>query len=152
MLRLPHYSYEKTFSAGTTEDDQEELEMPCAWGILCDVDIAFRHGTDRKCKVHIDDGLHQAFPTNPEANYAFDGFTLHIADEYELPSGTRKIYLRGWNEGVHPHTVAVSFRVKLPQRLTKTEQALVEILQYFQLLLGQLPAETEETKEEVVSK
>jgi hypothetical protein len=133
---VPHYSYEKTFAAGTSRDSQEALEMPCHWGILCDVHIAFRWGTSRLCHVHLDDGLHQIFPTNPEGTYAFDGYTLPLEGEYELQPGTRKIYLRGWNEGNHPHTVAVAFRVRIPERLTATEQLLLRLVEVLERMLG----------------
>ena len=133
---MPHYSYEKTFKAGTTKDAQEELEMPCHWGILCDVHVSFRWGTDRKCHVHIDESLHQIFPTNPDGNYAFDGYTLPVRDEYELLPGTRKIHLRGWNEGIYPHTVAVAFRIKIPGRLTKTEELLNRLLRIWERVMG----------------
>lgn len=131
---MPHYSYEHTFAAGGSEDNQEQLEMPCFWGMLTNVIISFRFGTDRKCHVHIDDGLHQIFPTNPEANYAFDGIAILIEDKYELLPDTRKIYLRGWNTGQFPHTVAVAFEIKPPERYTVTEVALLKLVNIIERL------------------
>jgi hypothetical protein len=124
---MPHYSYEKTFTAEGSVNAPEELEMPCAWGILTDVVIAFRFGTDRTTHVHIDDALHQIFPTNPKETYAFEGYTLTITDKYELLPDTRKIYLRGWNEGTYPHTIAVAFKVELPERFTPAENAIIKL-------------------------
>jgi len=134
---MPHYSYEKTFTPGHSADDPEELEMPCAWGILTDVVIAFRFGTDRKTHVHIDEVLHQIFPTNPEETYAYDGYTLTITDRYELLKDTRKIYLRGWNEGIYPHTIAVAFKIELPERYTPAESAIMRMARSLdQLIFG----------------
>lgn len=133
---MPHYSYVKTFEAGTSEDSQEELEMKCHWGILCDLTITFPPGAHGVCHVHIDEGIHQIFPTNPEGNYALNDYTLHIDDEYELLPGVRKIYIRGWNEGGYPHTIAVTFKVRIPTRLTKTEELLSELTKFFKRLLG----------------
>ena len=144
---MPHYSYEKTFKAGTSEDDQEELEMKCHWGVLFDVTISWRSGTDRQCHVHIDESIHQIYPTNPEGNYAYDGYTLSIRDEYELLPGTRKIYLRGWNTGSHPHTIAVAFRIRMPARLTKTEELLDRLLGLFELVIGRSPKSRISAKE-----
>jgi len=132
---MPHYSYEKTFAPGHSAGDPEELEMPCAWGILTDVVIAFRFGTDRTTHVHIDEVLHQIFPTNPEETYAFDGYTLTISDKYELLPATRKIYLRGWNEGDYPHTVAVAFKIELPERYTPAEQAIIRLADLWEQVL-----------------
>lgn len=134
---MPNYSYEKTFTAGKTKTEEEELEMPCFWGVLTNITISFRFGTDRTTHVHIDDGLHQIFPTNAKETYAYDGYTLEIKDKYELLPDTRKIYLRGWNEGTYPHTVAVSFEIQPPERYTPLEKALfklISILEY--VLLG----------------
>jgi hypothetical protein len=133
---MPHYSYEKTFTPGTTRETEEELEMPCHWGILCDVIISFRTGTDRKTHVHIDESIHQIFPTNPNGDYAFDGYTSFINDEYELLQGTRTIYLRGWNTGTYPHTVAVSFRIKPPPALTTLETTVNRMLKLWERLTG----------------
>lgn len=110
--------------------------MPCHWGILCDIDISFRWGTSRLCHVHIDDKLHQAFPTNPKGDYAFDGYTIHITDEYELEKGTRKLILKGWNTGSYAHTVAVAFRIKMPERLSITEKALWRMVELWERLTG----------------
>lgn len=132
---MPQYSYEKTFTAGTTEATQEEKEMPCHWGILKDVHISFRWGTGRLCHVHIDESLHQIFPTNPEGNYAFDGYTLPITDEYVLLPGVSKIYLRGWNEGSYNHTVAVAFKIEIPERLSKVEKLLERQYELFKELM-----------------
>jgi hypothetical protein len=106
-----HYSYEHTFSANGKKANEEEEIMECAWGILTNVDISFQWGTSRRCHVHIDETKHQIFPTNPNGNYAFEGYTLHITGKYELLPATRKIYLRGWNEGNNDHTIAVAFEV-----------------------------------------
>jgi len=132
---LPHYSYEKTFTAGGSKEAEEELEMPCPWGILTDVVLAFRYGTDRRCHVHIDESLHQIFPTNPEETYAFDGYTLTISDRYELLPATRKIYLRGWNEGTYPHTIAVAFKIELPERYTPAEAAIIRLAELWEQAL-----------------
>lgn len=133
---MPHYSYEKTFTAGKSKTTQEELEMSCHWGILCDITISWRAGTDRQTHVHIDDGLHQIYPTNPKGDYAFDDYTLRITGEYELTKGTRKLYLRGWNTGVHDHEVAVTFRIKIPERLSIADKALVKLVKMFERFIG----------------
>lgn len=133
---MPHYSYEHTFTAGGTRAEEEELEMKCHWGILCEVVISFPWGAMRKCHVHIDGSLHQIFPTNPEEAYAFNGFNLNIEDEYEIEKGVTKLYLRGWNEGTHNHTIRVAFRIKLPERLSRTDQLLEKILGNWERLMG----------------
>jgi hypothetical protein len=125
---MPHYSYDYTFEEGHSKETQESLEMPCAWGTLTDVNISFPAGCHGVVHVHIDQELHQIFPTNAEADYALDDFTLSIKDEYELIEGTRKIYLIGWNEGTYPHKISVSFTVVPFERMTAAEQAILEIL------------------------
>lgn len=132
---MPHYSYRKTFTSGKSEDAQEELEMPCHWGILTDVTITFPDGCHEVVHVHIDDGLHQIFPTNPEANYALNGYTLPIKGEYLLLPSKRKIFLRGWNAGVYDHTISVTFRIRIEKRLTKTEELLKKIYELWERVI-----------------
>lgn len=126
---MPHYSYTKTFAAGGAKTAPEEREMKCMWGILTDVTFTFPPGCHGVCHAHIDESLHQIFPTNPEEDYALDNYTLPIHDEYELLPGTRKLYLRGYNTGIYPHTISVTFRVKLPKRLSTMEKLFMKMLQ-----------------------
>lgn len=133
---MPHYSFSKTFSSGGNKTSQEELVMECHWGILTDVAITFAPGCHRVCHVHVDEALHQIFPTNPEADYAGDGYTLLIKDEYTLLPGTKKICLRGYNTGIYDHTIEVSFRIKLPERYTPMETALFRLIKILERMLG----------------
>jgi len=133
---MPHYSYTKTFAAGKTKTSQEELEMRCHWGILTDIAITFHGGCHDVCHVHVDGSLHQIFPTNAEADYALDGYTLLIRDEYELLPGTKQIYLRGYNTGTYDHTIDVSFLIKLPERYTPMETALFRLIKILERMLG----------------
>jgi len=129
---VPHYSYEYTFEEGHSKQSQESLEMPCAWGTLTNMNISFPAGCHGVVHVHVDQELHQIFPTNAEADYALDDYTLPITDEYELIEGTRKIYLTGWNEGIYPHKISVSFTVIPFGRITPVEDVLLKILSVLQ--------------------
>jgi hypothetical protein len=131
---LPHYSYEHTFQPGGTKDKQEEHEMPCPSGTLTNVLINFKAGCHGLVHVHIDEALHQIFPTNPEEDYSFDDYTVEIKDKYELLPGTRKLYLRGYNEGVYPHTIHVAFEIEAKEVLSEAEEAVISIAE---LLAGE---------------
>ncbi len=133
---MPNYSYEKTFTAGKDATSQEKVEMPCAWGVLKDVTISFPAGCHGYMHVHIDDELHQIFPTNAEATYSLDNFTLHITDTYVLPDKKRKIYLRGWNEGAYEHTISVTFTVTPYEEYNPVERVLLKILNILERLFG----------------
>jgi len=133
---MPHYSYTKTFAAGTTKTSQEKLKMNCHWGILTDMAITFPAGCHGECHAHIDESLHQIFPTNTEADYALDGYTLLIRDEYELLPGTKQIYLQGYNTGKYDHAIDVSFLIKLPERYTPMETALFRLITILERMLG----------------
>ena len=133
---MPHYSYSHTFIADGSRDNEEELEMPCHWGILTDVLITFAPGCHGVVFVHLDESLHQIYPTNPEDAYSGDGYTIEIRDEYELLPATRRIYLRGWNTGVYPHTIRVAFRIKMPERLSTTEKLLDRMVTLWESITG----------------
>ena len=124
---MPHYSYEHTFTVGTTKTSQEELEMPCAWGILTNVLVAFAAGCHGVVHVHLDESLHQIFPTNPNGQYSFDDVTVPVHDKYELLPATRKIYLRGWNTGTYPHTIRVGFEIEPTEPVSAVDKAIMSI-------------------------
>lgn len=134
---MPHYSYRKTFTPGTDKESFEELEMPCYWGILTDLIISFPAGCHGLVHVHIDESIHQIFPTNSEEDYVLDDIDMKIPDEYELLPDTRKIYLRGYNEDdTYPHTIDICFTVKPFERYTPAEEALFRILRILERLVG----------------
>ncbi len=114
----------------------EELEMKCCWGTVKDVTITFPAGCHNVCHAHIDDELHQMFPTNPEGDYALNDVTLPIDDEYGLLADKVKIYLRGYNTGIFNHEISVTFKVIPPSVFTPIETILLRILKILERVTG----------------
>jgi hypothetical protein len=133
---LPDYSYSKQFTAGTDETSQEELEMPCHWGTITRLRIHFPNGCHGVCHVHIDQELHQVYPTNPEGDYALNGVTVVIDDRYKIPKDVRKLCLKGYNLGQYPHTISVSFTVESDYIPNPAEQAIMNIYNLLKRIFG----------------
>jgi len=133
---VPDYSYSKTFAVGTDKTSEEELEMLCHWGTVKETAIHFPDGCHGVIHVHIDDGLHQVYPTNPEADYALDGFTRIIRDRYKLMPGTKKLILKGYNLGIYPHTIKVMFTVEVDYIPNPAEQAMIGIYNLLKKIFG----------------
>ncbi len=133
---MPNYSYSKTFVIGTDKDSPEQLEMPCHWGTLRETTISFPDGCHGVAHVHVDDGLHQIYPTNPEETYALDGFTLIITDRYKIMEGTSKLWLRGYNKGIYPHTVKVTLTIEVDYVPNPAEEAILGIFKLLRRLFG----------------
>ena len=124
---MPHYSYEHTFIAGGDKAHQEEEEMECSQGILKNVMIAFAAGCHGVVHIHIDETLHQIFPTNPNGTYKFNDVAVIIYSPYVLLPSTRKIYLRGWNEGIYNHTIYLSFEIEPAEKVSAVDKAILEM-------------------------
>lgn len=110
--------------------------MPCTYGILTDVNISFPMGCNGFVHIHIDYGLHQVYPTNPEDNFALSGHVLPIVDRYKLSDNTENLYLKGWNEGIYNHTIEVSFTIISDFKPTPAEEAILKIQNILKRLVG----------------
>lgn len=134
---MPHYSYSKTFTHGKDKRSQQQLTMPCTYGVLTDVIIHFPAGCFALTNVTINDGLHQVFPTNPSGTYALDDFTIAIEDKYNMEQGKSKLILKGWNEDEEfDHTIKVAFRIIPYEEYSPVEKVLLKILSILERLFG----------------
>ena len=133
---MPNYSYSKTFATGTDKESKEQLEMPCHWGTLKETAISFPDGCHGVCHVSIHDGLHQIYPTNPEEDYALDGFTLVIKDKYKILPDTRKLILKGYNKGIYTHTIKVILTIEVDYVPNPAEEAILGIYKLLKRIFG----------------
>jgi len=70
-------------------------------------------------------GLHQFYPTNPEANFSSSGETISWAEDYKLDTGAFQMEAYAWNlDTVYDHTITV--RV-VCEALPDTSSLLTEI-------------------------
>ncbi len=81
------YSYAITVPAGTTEANPVVTRLKLTSGIIHQVDVEFRSGTDFRVGVRINQGLHQVYPTNPDGELKADGRPIIFPDYLKIATG-----------------------------------------------------------------
>lgn len=135
-----HYSFSKTFPAGESKATEISMNLPMSAGIIHDVFIDFPAGCMYLTHVKIVRGEFPVFPRQPSAYYAFEGFTLPIADYWELKPLEGHLTLVGYNEdATHDHTIRLAFQVSDPARYFAQEtqiELMGEFLDLQRRILG----------------
>lgn len=85
-------------------------------GIIHKVEMQFPVGCAEAAHCHINRGLHQVWPSNPENNYASDGHIIAFMESYELLTPPYNLDLWTWNESEnYDHKITVWISV-LPKK------------------------------------
>lgn len=125
------YSYPLTIPANTLEADKLKFILPLDRGEITRVMVQFPSGHMGLTHVGLNRGLHQLYPTNPEATFSSSSETI-VWDE-ELPSDTPPYQLEAyaWNEDTtYDHTITVRVVLKA---LVETTGLVDEIKKLFGL-------------------
>lgn len=106
------YSFALTIPANTPATAPEELEVELVPGIIHRVEVQFPFGVLAFAHVQVLRGVHQAWPSNPDADLASEGAIIGWDEHYELPVGETILTLRGWNlDDTWDHTITFRFAV-----------------------------------------
>jgi hypothetical protein len=103
-----YYVFSLTIPANTTQQDPERQVCQLTHGVIKKVAVAFPPGPKGLAHLVIRHWEHQAWPTNPEASFAWDNYTIEFDEEFELDTAPYTLTLEGWNEDdTHEHTITV---------------------------------------------
>ena len=106
------YSYEITVPAGTLEVNAVEQRLKLTAGIIHQVDVEFRSGTDFTVGVRIYRGGHQVYPTNPGGELKADGRPIIFPDYLELEAGSNELLVRAYApDAFYDHVVYIKIGV-----------------------------------------
>ena len=102
------YVFSITVPASTLESDPEVEEITLAPGEIHQVEIGFPWGCAGLTHVTIHRHKHQMWPTNPDADFAWNDYN-HVFEEAEECRGLEEHWsIRCWNEDTrHDHTVQI---------------------------------------------
>lgn len=77
-------------------------------GKITHVDIQFPSGVNALAHIAIAGGLHQAFPTNPDGNFASGNETISWDEDFDLLTGPLSLDAYTWNDDTtYDHTITV---------------------------------------------
>lgn len=111
------YRYSLTVPASTLVSAPATTIMYLAHGIIHQVEVGFPPGCAALVHVAIFRFEHQAWPTNPDGDFAWDDYNVVIRQEnFGLVHRPYTLSLRAWSEDtVYPHTIACRIGIKKPE-------------------------------------
>mgnify|MGYP001574837869 FL=1 len=116
-----YYDFDLVLPANTAKANAVKLNLPLAPGIINHVAIGFPPGPAALAHVQIFILEHQAWPTNPDSDFAWDDFTLEWDDYLPLSDEPFALSVRGWNtDSTFAHTITLRFGVVPPEVYWRT--------------------------------
>jgi len=112
------YAFSFTVQKNTTQQNQQLKRLKLCYGIIHQIDIVFPIGCRGLVHCHIDDALHQIWPTNPDSTFSGDGEVISGKEFYELKVEPFELQLWAWNEDdTYDHTIIVRIWMLKPWEL-----------------------------------
>lgn len=111
------YRYSLTVPPSTSQADPVTTTMHLAHGIIHQVEVGFPPGCAGLVHVAVFRFEHQAWPTNPDGEFAWDDYNVVITNEdFGLVTRPYTLSLRAWSEDTsYPHTIACRIGIKKPE-------------------------------------
>lgn len=111
------YRYSLTVPASTPATAPATKTMYLAHGIIHQVEVSFPPGCAALVHAAIFRFEHQAWPTNPDSEFAWDDYTVRITQEdFGLIHRPYTLSLRAWSEdATFPHTIVCRIGIKTPE-------------------------------------
>jgi len=126
------YSYAITVPAGTTEAAPVVTRLKLTAGIIHQVDVEFRSGTDFAVGVRINQGLHQVYPTNPDGEFRADGRPIIFPDYLKLETGKDELTVYCYAPtAAYDHDIYIKIGILAEDELrpmTTTDTLLIKFL------------------------
>lgn len=102
------YSYTITTPKNTLEGDKQKTTLKLARGIIHRVEFVFPPGPAGLLHLHINDALHQRWPSNTGENFASDDENIGFHEHLELSREPLELQAYTWNlDDTYPHTVII---------------------------------------------
>jgi hypothetical protein len=108
-----HYSYELIVLPAHTVDNPKVVPVTFGAGVVKHISLVFPVGCSRAVHVIVCDQAKQLLPTNPEGNYALDGYSVEMDVYLDMSTYGNQFYLMAWNDGTsYLHNIQCHFDVE----------------------------------------
>lgn len=91
------YSFSITTPANTAKANKQRTDLKITKGTINQVDIVFPSGPAALLHVVINRGLHQAWPSNPDEDFASDNDTISLSESYDILAAPYILKAFTWN-------------------------------------------------------
>jgi len=117
--------------ANTAQASPYEEDLQLTDGVITHVEVEFPAGCAGLAHSYARTGLHQVFPTNPDADLASDNHVVPWSEYEDLDTDPRVLTIGGWNlDETYAHTI--TWRIEL------TDREIAERLKANQSLMSRL--------------
>lgn len=129
------YDFAITVAANTTEANPTWQTMKLTKGVVHRVEVQFPIGCRALAHCVIMHGGHQFLPTNPDGNFASDGYVIPIDEHYELKAAPYSLRAKCWNEDdTYQHVITVRVGVLAKEVLSPLTGLGATFTKFFKLI------------------
>ena len=113
------YDYAILVPAKTARRDAEPQDLELTKGVIHRIEVQFPIGCRALAHCVLEHEGHQFLPTNPDGNFASDGYVIPIDEYYELKTDPYKLKAICWNEDdTYPHVITIRVGILSKEVLT----------------------------------
>jgi hypothetical protein len=105
--------------ANTPATHKVGTNLQLSAGKITEVHLQFPPGLDGLAHISINDGLHQLWPTNPEADFCTSEDVIIFAEDIDIGPDSNSLTAYTWNlDDTYDHTITVRIVVATPEEET----------------------------------
>lgn len=118
------YTYDLVVPANTLESAPVSQVMHLTAGVVHKLEVFFAAGCHHMVKVVIRDGLHQVWPTNPDAQLKANDHTISYPVWYDLAEAPYELVAYGWSpDTTYDHTITIRLGIDRREVLLPGERS-----------------------------
>jgi len=107
------YVFPITIPAGTLESAKTKTTLKLTAGRITRVHLEFPAGHMGLTHIHINVGLHQLYPTNPDADFSSSNETISFVEDLLLDRPPFEVQAHAWNlDDTYEHTITVRLELE----------------------------------------
>ncbi|MDE2469233.1 MAG: hypothetical protein KGL35_10950 [Bradyrhizobium sp.] len=118
-----------TIPANTPQTAPVVQQLQLTAGKITRLNVQFPSGVVALAHVQLSVGLHQLYPTNPDADFATSNETITWDEDLDLDTGSNVLTVTGWNtDTVYQHTITIRVMMELHETVTDLAAEIAQLL------------------------
>lgn len=106
------YSYSPNTAASVTQGSPTRTPLPVNRGVVIQLTIGFPPGCTGLLHLQIYWGQTQLWPSNPDEDFAWDGFVFNYPEHYEIDAEPYEFTALTWNDDdTYAHDILIQFDI-----------------------------------------
>lgn len=130
------YDYAFPIPASTAKASPYTRDLHLCAGIVHRIELQFPIGTYALAHCYLVHDGHQWQPSNPDGDFASDGYVIAFDEYYELAENNNIVKFVGWNDDdTFQHTITVRIGI-LPKDVVQPQQSVTSGLRKLLQMIG----------------